>query len=153
VVVEDLHWSDQLSAQALLFALRRMRTDRVLGLVSTRPGELSRLGDGWTRFIEGDRRATRIRVGGLSAEDLATLAQTLGVGDLSGRAVARLVEHTGGNALHSRALLEEVCGYPIELGGPRQEADRSVPVRVHRQISAPRRIYSRCCPGSIRPLS
>ena len=33
VVVDDLHWSDRLSAQALLFALRRMQADRVLGLV------------------------------------------------------------------------------------------------------------------------
>ena len=37
VVVDDLHWSDQPSAQALLFALRRMQADRVLGLVSPAP--------------------------------------------------------------------------------------------------------------------
>jgi hypothetical protein len=40
VVVDDLHWSDELSARALLFALRRMRADRVLGLVAARTGGL-----------------------------------------------------------------------------------------------------------------
>src|ERR1035437_1651954 len=53
VVVDDLHWCDQLSAQALLFALRRMQADRVLGLISARPDELSRLGERWGRFGGG----------------------------------------------------------------------------------------------------
>ncbi len=108
VVVDDLHWSDQPSARALLFAFRRMHADRVLGVVSARPGALSRLGEGWSRFAAGDPRVTRLRLGGLSAEDLAALARTLGVGELSGRAVAQLLDHTGGNALHCRALLEEL---------------------------------------------
>jgi ATP/maltotriose-dependent transcriptional regulator MalT len=108
VVVDDLHWSDRLSAQALLFALRRMQADRVLGLVSTRPGELSRLGEGWSRFAGGDHRVTRVRLAGLSAEELAAMAAELGAGELSGRAVAQLLDHTGGNALHCRALLEEL---------------------------------------------
>jgi predicted ATPase len=71
VVIDDLHWSDRLSAQALLFALRRMQADRVLALVSARPGELSRLGEGWTRFAGGDHRVTRLRLAGLSAGELA----------------------------------------------------------------------------------
>ena len=108
VVVDDLHWSDQPSARALLFALRRMRADRVLGLVSARPGELSRLGEGWSRFAGGDHRVTRLRLGGLRAGELVAMARTLGAGDLSGRAVAQLLDHTGGNSLHCRALLEEL---------------------------------------------
>jgi DNA-binding CsgD family transcriptional regulator/tetratricopeptide (TPR) repeat protein len=108
VVIDDLHWSDQPSAQAILFALRRMQADRVLGLVSARPGELSRLGEGWGRFAGGDHRATRLRLGGLTADDLVAMARTLGAGDLSGRAAAQLLDHTGGNSLHCRALLEEL---------------------------------------------
>jgi ATP/maltotriose-dependent transcriptional regulator MalT len=108
VVVDDLHWSDRLSAQALLFALRRMQADRVLALVSARPGELSRLGEGWSRFAGGDHRVTRLRLAGLSAGELAAMAAELGVGELSGRAAAQLLEHTGGNSLHCRALLEEL---------------------------------------------
>ena len=108
VMVDDLHWSDRLSAQALLFALRRMQADRVLALVSARPGELSRLGEGWSRFAGGDHRVTRLRLAGLSAEELAAMARKLGVGDLSGRVVAQLLDHTRGNSLHCRALLEEL---------------------------------------------
>ena len=108
LVIDDLHWSDRLSAQALLFALRRMQADRVLALVSARPGELSRLGEGWTRFAGGDHRVTRLRLAGLSADELAAMARKLGVGELSGRAVAQLLDHTGGNSLHCRALLEEL---------------------------------------------
>ena len=108
VVVDDLHWADEPSARALLFALRRMQADRVLALVSVRPGGLTRLGEGWSRFAWGDHRVTRLRLGGLSAEELAAMARSLGFGDLSGRSVAQLLDHTGGNALHCRALLEEL---------------------------------------------
>ena len=108
VLIDDLHWSDQPSAQALLFALRRMRADRVLGLISTRTGELSHLGEAWSRFAAGDDRATRLRLGGLSTEDLVAMARALGAGDLPSRAAAQLLEHTGGNSLHCRALLEEL---------------------------------------------
>jgi DNA-binding CsgD family transcriptional regulator len=128
VVVDDLHWSDQPSAQALLFALRRMRADRVLGLISARAGELSYLGEAWSRFAAGDDRATRVRLGGLSAEELSAMARTLGAGDLPGRAVAQLLEHTGGNSLHCRALLEELDPGELtraggELPAPRALAD------------------------------
>jgi DNA-binding CsgD family transcriptional regulator len=108
VVVDDLHWSDQLSARALLFALRRMQADRVLGLISARPGELSRLGEGWSRFASGDHRTTRLRLGGLGADDLVAMARELGMAELPGRAVAQLLDHTGGNAMHCRALLEQL---------------------------------------------
>ena len=108
LVIDDLHWSDRLSAQALLFALRRMQADRVLALVSARPGELSRLGEGWSRFAGGDHRVTRVRLAGLSAQELTAMARELGVGELSSRAVAQLIDHTGGNSLHCRALLEEL---------------------------------------------
>jgi DNA-binding CsgD family transcriptional regulator/tetratricopeptide (TPR) repeat protein len=117
VVVDDLHWSDEPSARALLFALRRMQGDRVLALASARPAELSRLGDGWSRFAGGDERATRLRLGGLSAGDLIEMARVLGTGDLSGRAAAQLIGHTGGNSLHCRALLEELGRGGLEQAG------------------------------------
>jgi DNA-binding CsgD family transcriptional regulator/tetratricopeptide (TPR) repeat protein len=108
VIVDDLHWSDEPSARALLFALRRMQADRVLGLVAARPGGLDHLGEGWSRFAAGDHRVTRLRLGGLTSRDLEAMARSLGAGDLSGRAVAQLLDHTGGNALHCRTLLEEL---------------------------------------------
>ena len=136
VVVDDLHWSDRPSAQALLFALRRMQADRVLGLVSARPGELSRLGEGWSRFAGGDHRVTRLRLGGLSAEELVAMARSLGVGDLSGRAVAQLLDHTGGNSLHCRALLEELGPDGLARAGDDLPAPRELAGVVRARLKA-----------------
>lgn len=105
--VDDLHWADTSSARALLFALRRMRADRVLGLVSARPAELGGLGEGWSRFVAGDQRVSRMRLRGMCAEELMVLARGLHAGVLSRRGAARMIEHTGGNPLYCRALLEE----------------------------------------------
>ena len=156
VVVDDLHWSDEPSARALLFALRRMRADRVLGLVSARPGELSRLGEGWSRFTAGDDRVTRLLLDGLSGQDLVAMAQALGAGELSGRVVAHLLAHTGGNALHCRALLEELGPDELaraddDLPAPRELA--SVIVARLRALSEPAQglvtaaaVLGRSCP-------
>ena len=106
LVIDDLHWVDRPSSRALLFALRRLRADRVLTVVSTRVGGL---GDpSWARFVGGDSRVTRIRLGGLSSGDLTELASALGLGALSQRAASRLAAHTEGNALYCRALLDEI---------------------------------------------
>jgi DNA-binding CsgD family transcriptional regulator/tetratricopeptide (TPR) repeat protein len=107
VAVDDAHWSDARSAAALLFAVRHMQSDRVLGVLTTRPGELARLGEGWSRFASGDHRASRIRLGGLAPGEIAVLGRALGLAELSGRAAARLAEYTGGSPLYCRILLED----------------------------------------------
>ena len=56
-VIDDLQWADGPSARALLFTVRRLQADQVLVVVSARAGELSRLGEGWQRFLAGDHRA------------------------------------------------------------------------------------------------
>jgi hypothetical protein len=40
LALDDLQWADRPSARAVLFALRRLRADKVLAVVSTRAGEL-----------------------------------------------------------------------------------------------------------------
>src|SRR5208282_2572140 len=156
---DDLHWSDRASGQALLFALRRLQADRVLGLVSARPGELSRLGEGWTRFAGGDDRATRLRLDGLGAGELVALARELSVGQLSSRAVTQLLDHTGGNALHCRALLEELGpGGLARVGGdlPAPRALAAVVLARLRALSGPARglvtaaaVLGRRCPLAV----
>jgi len=84
--IDDLQWADGPSARA---------------------GELSRLGEGWPRFAAGDHRADRVVLGGLEPEDVVALGGALGAGELPRRAVGRLLEHTGGNPLYIRAVLEE----------------------------------------------
>ena len=46
VVIEDLQWIDLASARALLFACRRLGADRVLVVLTCRPGGMSQLGAG-----------------------------------------------------------------------------------------------------------
>jgi DNA-binding CsgD family transcriptional regulator len=104
--IDDLQWADRPSSRAVLFALRRLRADRVLTIVSTRIGGV--VDPGWTRFVAGDPRVTQIRLGGLSSDDLTELAGRLGLGSLSSQGASRLLEHTGGNALYCRALLDEI---------------------------------------------
>jgi DNA-binding CsgD family transcriptional regulator len=107
LAVDDLHWCDGPSAAALLFALRRLQGDRVLAVVTARPGGLARLGDGWSRFIAGDHRAAKIRLGGLTAPQIVTLGRALGQPEISVPAAARLRDDTGGSPLYCRVLLEE----------------------------------------------
>src|SRR6202167_4767235 len=118
VAIDDLQWADRPSSRAVLFALRRLRADRVLAVVSTRAGGLT--DPGWARFVGGDSRVTRIRLGGLSPEDLIELAGALGLGVLSLRGASRLAAHTEGNALYCRALLDEIGIAGLSAaGGPR----------------------------------
>jgi predicted ATPase len=106
IVVDDLQWADLPSAQALMFALRRLRRDNVLVLLASRPHSLARLGDGWSRLLA--ERARRIRLPGLTSSDLQPLVQVLLGVNLALAARERLCEHTGGNPLYVRALLEEL---------------------------------------------
>jgi tetratricopeptide (TPR) repeat protein len=107
VIIDDLQWADGPSARALLFAVRRLRGARVLVVVSARMAELGRLGPGWPRFLAGDHRVARVRLGGLTAAEVLELGRALGRGELAPPAVRRLVAETGGHPLYCRAVLEE----------------------------------------------
>ncbi len=119
LLVDDLHWSDPLSARSLLFCLRRLVADRVLVVVTARPGQLARYGEGWYRFVAGDERATRLQLDPLGTAELVELSGELGAGQLSGRAAALLLEHTAGNPLYCVALLQELgAGQLDRVHGP-----------------------------------
>ena len=134
VVIDDLQWADGPSARALLFVLRRLQADPVLVVVSARPGELPRLGEGWLRFLEGDHRASRVRLGGLAPAEVVALGRALGAGELPRRAVSRLLEETGGNPLYCRAVLEEAGGR--DLGGGTLKVPRSLAGVVRGRVNA-----------------
>ena len=89
VVIDDAHWLDVPSAQALLFAFRRLMADPIAVLIAVREGEPS--------LLDGAGLPT-LQIGGLSSEDAAEL-----VHGLAPEAVARLYGATAGNPL---ALLE-----------------------------------------------
>src|SRR5271154_4250846 len=117
LVLDDLQWADRPSLRAVLYALRRLRADKVLAVVSTRAGELA--DPGWARFVGGDSRVTRLRLGGLAPEDLTELASALGLGVLSRRGASRLAAHTEGNALYCPGLREEIGVAGLSVAGER----------------------------------
>jgi len=123
VVVEDLHWADPESRLALLTAVRRLRADRVLILVTSRPGQAD--DDGWDRLRADEDRCLHLALGPLSAGEVSELAIRRGV-PLTETAAARLVRHTGGHALYVRTLLVEIPPATLTAGEGELPAPRSL---------------------------
>src|SRR4051812_12753601 len=95
VLVDDAHWLDDSSAQALLFAFRRLVADPIAVLVAVREDEPS--------LLDG-ADLPRVRIGGLTSEEAQALVPGLD---------ARLQRATAGNPL---ALLELAADSPdLEL--------------------------------------
>ncbi len=126
VVVEDLQWADLPSARALLFACRRLGGDRVLVVLTGRPEAMSQVGEGWARFLSGDRHSSVVTLRGLDVRELGMLCRRLGRADLSERTVGRLADHTGGNPLLARALLDELTDDELKATGGFFRAPRSL---------------------------
>jgi len=93
-VVEDAHWLDQATADALLFCARRMGADRVLTVFSVRDGVASSFRP------EG---IPELRLSGLDEESAQTLLDRATGGVHDPAVLHRILTETGGNPL---ALLE-----------------------------------------------
>ncbi len=106
LVVDDVAWADVASQRALAFALRRLRREKVLCLLTMRSGQSAALADGLRRVLVDS--AVWLRLSGLPAVDLGHLCRAVRAVPLSARAAERLQEATVGNPLHARALLEEL---------------------------------------------
>ncbi|MHC1562291.1 ATP-binding protein [Actinomycetospora sp. C-140] len=112
VVLDDLQWADAASVRALVFALRRLRHDRVLVLAGVRvPGadpDDAPADAWWERLPAPGRGVHRIRLEGLDPAELSELAAAIGRPLGSTGAAERLWRHTLGHPLHARTLLEEL---------------------------------------------
>ena len=107
LVVDDLHWADLPSRQALIFVLRRLVADPVLALLAVRDEAVAGMPESLRRLVTG-HRGSALRLRGLDEQDLRELADRLGVAGFGPGAARRLRYSTQGNPLHARALLEEV---------------------------------------------
>ncbi|WP_378023372.1 AAA family ATPase [Actinomycetospora rhizophila] len=135
VVLDDVQWADPASVRALVFALRRLRHDRVLVLAGIRhpaagPGDTAddRSVDAWwERLPATGETVRRVRLEGLDPGELSELAAALGRPLGSTGAAERLWRHTRGHPLHARTLLEELP--PEVLAGTADvlPAPRSLP--------------------------
>ncbi|WP_419999197.1 helix-turn-helix transcriptional regulator [Streptomyces boninensis] len=108
VLLDDAQWADHPSLQALTFAVRRLRADRVLAILVVRDADDVALPAGTRRLWTADD-TVRLRLTGLAPAELRGLSDRLGTlkTPLSARAATRLHRHTAGNPLHVRALLEQ----------------------------------------------
>ena len=134
MVLDDAHWADVPSLQALGFALRRLRSSRVLALLSARDVSTDQLPASLRRLV-ATPPAARLRLRGLGVDELRTLSTALGAGVLPLRAAERLHEHTGGNPLHARALLEEFPAGVLNHGTRPLPAPRSFGTLVQAQLA------------------
>ena len=134
VAIDDLQWADRPSSRAILFALRRLRADKVLTVVSARAEGLT--DPGWARFLGSDARVTRVHLGGLSSIDLTELASALGLGPLTYRGASRLTAHTEGNALYCRALLDEIGVAALNEGDGGLPAPRELSAVILARVTA-----------------
>ena len=107
VVVDDAHWADRPSLEALTFAARRLRADRVVLVVTCRLDDVDGLPPGLVRLAEADDGGSRIELSGLDRDAVEALAAGLGR-TLPPGAAHRLQAHTGGSPLHVTALLREL---------------------------------------------
>jgi hypothetical protein len=78
LLIDDAHWADVDSLRALLFALRRLVSARVLTLLSVRDEDALRLPDGLRRLASGTT-GRLVRLEALESSDIQTLATALGV--------------------------------------------------------------------------
>lgn len=106
VLIDDAHWLDSSSAQALLFAFRRLMVDPIAVLVAVREGEPS--------LIDGTDLPT-LGVRGLARDEAGQLLD-----QLSPEEASRLYELTAGNPLamlelarDARELLLAPPGVPV----------------------------------------
>lgn len=115
VLVDDAHWLDESSAQALAFAARRLLVDPIAAVFAAREGERS--------LLDG----TDLRVMRLAGLGRAVAGTLLAQAGLPPDEVDALVRATGGNPL---ALLE--LGFAgVWLGG----ATPAQPVRISTRIA------------------
>jgi DNA-binding CsgD family transcriptional regulator len=100
-VVDDAHWLDDASAAALLFAARRLQTERVALLLAARDGDAR-------RFDAGD--LPTLELGGLSGGAAEALLAARGGEDVDPAVRDQLVTATAGNALALAELAEVLTG-------------------------------------------
>jgi DNA-binding CsgD family transcriptional regulator len=113
MIIDDLQWADPGSVEALGYVLRRLDNARVLTLLSARtqnraPAEwVTGPGAQWRRLIDNRQFGQRIRLHGLTAEEVAELAARFGHEAIPLGVAERLRQHTEGNPASLRALLTD----------------------------------------------
>ncbi|MFJ9628730.1 helix-turn-helix transcriptional regulator [Streptomyces sp. NPDC101175] len=124
LVIDDAHWADVPSLDALTFVLRRLPREPVLTVLAVHGPAEARLPKGLGKLL-ADEETLRVALDGLSAEQTGALCERLLPAGLPPQAVGRLHAHTRGNPLHLRALLREVTPKALAAADSPLPAPRS----------------------------
>jgi DNA-binding CsgD family transcriptional regulator/predicted negative regulator of RcsB-dependent stress response len=135
LLVDDAHWADVDSLRALLFALRRLVTARVLTVLSVRDEDATRFPDGLRRMASG-ATGRSLHLAALETGEVRMLATALGVPQFHMRTARRLRDHTGGNPLYVRALLSELPVDRWSTWQPQLPAPRAFVTQVLARLSS-----------------
>jgi DNA-binding SARP family transcriptional activator len=136
VVLEDLHWADELSVRLLAFLRRRLADRPVLLLGTVRETDLES-GHPLVRMIgqESDERLIKLSLGGLSEPETTALVQSAARAGTAVAAVGRLGERlwraSDGNPLQILETLHTLEDQDLADTGP-----LPLPKRVREVISA-----------------
>jgi DNA-binding CsgD family transcriptional regulator len=128
LVIDDAHLADDSSLRAVTFALRRLRRDPVVAVLSVRTDQVGHLADGLRRLVED--RADQLSLAGLTETEVNDLAVSMGCGPLSRAAATRLRVHTAGSPLHLRALMTELPTEELQFTSGPLPAPRSFAMLV-----------------------
>ncbi|HEV2815112.1 MAG TPA: ATP-binding protein, partial [Solirubrobacteraceae bacterium] len=114
-IVDDLHWVDDASRRALLFAARRLRREAVAIVLASRGDDAPVVGD--VRGIE------QLRVGPLADAECTRILAELSDGRLPAEVAGQLVASAGGNPLillelAARLTPEQLSGREPLVGPP-----------------------------------
>ena len=105
LVIDDLHWADPESVEALLWLLRRTSGDRLLVAVGSRPLP-PEVHTGWQRWVAGHDTVIAVALTGLTQSQVAELARRQWP-RLSDEMARRLSAHIDGNPLYLMSMLAE----------------------------------------------
>ncbi|MDX6367286.1 MAG: hypothetical protein QOK30_2362 [Nocardioidaceae bacterium] len=128
VVVDDAHWLDAVSAEALLFVARRLQSDRVAMVFGAREGDVRR--------FEASG-LTEMTIGGLDVVAAGALLAERTDGDVSHEVREAIVARTGGNPL---ALVE----IPTVLSGTQLRGVSPLPAVLPLTEGVERSFLDRC---------
>jgi DNA-binding CsgD family transcriptional regulator len=127
-IVDDAHWLDAASAEALLFVARRLQVDRIALVFAAREGDLRRFdAPGLPDLV----------VGGLDSDAAAALLTERAGVAVSGTVRDELMLRTGGNPL---ALVE----LPAALSGDQLTGDVRLPSQLPLTQGVERAFLDRC---------
>ncbi|MDX6319176.1 MAG: hypothetical protein QOD35_2576, partial [Nocardioidaceae bacterium] len=128
VVVDDAHWLDAVSAEALLFVARRLQSDRVAMVFGAREGDVRR--------FEAPG-LTEMTLGGLDTAAAGALLAERTDGDVSDEVRDAILARTGGNPL---ALVE----IPTALSGRQLRGVAPLPAVLPLTEGVERSFLDRC---------